>query len=265
MKIDRYQLEGTTETLLAQVQAMKASDDSAERASAWWKGGCGLSVLVAFFSLWFLEAVGIWGLTVTVAAVGFGIFAARRMIHHDQLDLEDRKVETLQKLLSLLRADVPAVQPVKVDVDFRDYVKAGEQRAPGSWSHTWLRTTTALADGTALALTLAEDVKRKERRKRKYTKIKERIVGEAAIDLRLGRQYGDAAAAADRLRALAPPPGFVAASVRGSGRRLHASLRAAPAGRLTARSGPTVTGKLPDADTLLVALRWAYRSLAAGA
>lgn len=265
MKIDRYQLEGTADTLLAQVSAMKASDDTAEKKTSLWSGGCVVSVISAFASFWLFDVVGPWAAILTVFGVGFGILCGVKMTKYKEMDLEDRKVETLQKLLSVLRADVPAVQPLKVEVDFRDYVKAGEQKEPGSWSHTWLRTTTSLADGTAVALALGEDVKRKERRKRKYTKVKERITGEAAVELRLARQYGDAAAVAERLKSLPAPAGYAVAGVAGSGRRLHAALRTAPCNRLTARTGPSVTGKLPDADTMLVALRWAYRALAPNA
>jgi hypothetical protein len=262
MKIDRYELEGTADTLLAQVQAMKASDDTAEKKVSFWGAGCAVSALGLFGSFFMAQLLGPWAAVPIVACVAFGILCLRKMKVHGEMDLEDRKVETLQKVLSVLRADVPAVQPVKVEVDFRDYVKAGQQRAPGSYTQTWLRTATALADGTAVALSLAEDVKRKERRKRKYTKVKERITGEASIELRLARQYGDAAAAAERLRSVPPPPGYRVAGLQGAGRRLHATLRTAPAARLKARGAPLVTGKLPDADTLLVALRWAYRGLA---
>jgi hypothetical protein len=262
MKIDRYQLEGTADTLLAQVSAMKASDDTAEKKTSLWSGGCVVSVLAAFASFWLFDVIGPWAAILSVFGVGFGILCGVKMTKYKEMDLEDRKVETVQKLLSVLRADVPAVQPLKVEVDFREYVKAGEQRAPGSYSQTWLRTTTSLADGTAVALALGEDIKRKERRKRKYTKVKERICGEASIDLRLARQYGDAAAAAERLRSLPPPVGYTVSGVQGSGRRLHATLRTAPAARLKARGAPVVTGRLPDADTMLVALRWAYRALA---
>lgn len=265
MKIDRYEFEEPADALLARIATFHASDKEAEKALARWQAGCLVCVLGLFASFFAVSAMGPLLVPIPVVLGVIGIVTLWKMSHHGEKNLEDRKLESARKVVQVLRADIPAAQPVRLEIDFRDYQSASGRTGAGDYEQTWLKATTALADGNAVALGVGEDVKRKERSKRKYTKVKERIVGEASVDIRLARQYGDAAAAAERLRSLPPPAGYQVADVRGTGRRLHATLRTEPCLRLKHRRGVNEHGRLPTADAALAALRWAYRGLAPGA
>ena len=271
---DRYEFHEVPDALVTRAAAIHASDKHAEKKTSQWGCGCLLAGAFLVASVIMMddargdEKTTLW---VGIAAlVAFCVLALVKLVGHQKRDLDDRKVATLQKLVKVLRADLPADRPVRLRVDFRSYVdggtkvsESGGRTGPTSsaYAHEWLRVRGALADGTVADLALSEDIKRKEKPKRKRNKVKERITGEVTVSLRLGRQYGDAAAAAERLRSVQPPPGCTVSGVKGAGRRLHASLRTNTYMKLSSRRVNREEGKLPDADVLLQALRWTYRGI----
>ena len=83
-------------------------------------------------------------------------------------DVEDRKLEVVQSLLTQLGPELRRNRPVKVDVDFSAYTHSGG-------SHQWLKLEMALMDGTGVRVQGVTSYKRKTRAKRKYTKIKDKV------------------------------------------------------------------------------------------
>jgi hypothetical protein len=202
-----------------------------------------------------------------VTAVVCGLLWWRYQSH----DLDDRKISSLVRLLKVLKADVPADTAVHVTVDFRDYKTGGTKTAGegyvGEYEHNWLIVQTHLFDGTAAELRLVDTVKRKEKPKRKKNTVKERIATSAFATLRLARAHGDAAAVRDRLAALPPPAPLVVHRLTGSGRSLGVVLRAPVALRVDSRRTKREENldKMAGGDTLLQALRFLFRGLAARA
>jgi hypothetical protein len=172
-------------------------------------------------------------------------------------DLDDRKVLSAQRLVNVLRADVPAGQKIFVHVDFRNY-----QQGVKRYQHGWLELRTALADGNGVALTIRDTIRRKEKPKRKYTKVTERIVSGVTVSLRLSRRYGDPAALVARLESLPLEAPFRLRQIAARGRSVRASF--------TTPVATSVRGQrhgfeaLASGDTLLQALRWLYGGIAAG-
>src|SRR5690606_39246201 len=84
-------------------------------------------------------------------------------------------------------------RPLAVRVDFGGYHKAPPRldasRGSGgpSYERKWLSLQLPLLDGSAVSVEASTRLKRKERRKRKYTKVKERLVDELGIELRRPR------------------------------------------------------------------------------
>lgn len=274
MKIDRYVWEGRAEHLLALIARANSEDDVAEKLHKRWFGvGCtGVVLVVGTFiaavnvaksSLFLLAAVA---LALTVVA-----FVKAR--GHGQHDLDDRKLASARRAVSVLRADVPSTWPLGLEVDFRTYDQGGTvlEKTGGrfgarsaKYAHEWLVLRANLADGSSVVATLADKVSRKEKPKRKRTKVRETFVTRTSVTLRLGKGRGSAEAVATRLRGTSPPGGSSVLSLEGRGRVLSAVV-AAPIARRVVNRSTTETGmdRLATGDTLLQTLSWLYGGVAA--
>lgn len=281
MWVRRYTLRETPDALLRRLQAAVCTDDRAEvmgrRArKSCLVGGVGLIILI-FVSMFLLAAwpagapwIGrfllLWLVGFTVATLFFFSLSAGR-------DLDDNKLGALIKLVGMLRADVPYDQPLLVEVDFRSYRKGRGRRVTGFWrsffggqriyayQHEWLRLEARFADGTALSLRASDSVKRKEKDKRKRpTRVGERMRGAIELHLRLGKQYGDAVDAASRIVARGNPQSLTRTAAEGRGRNLRVAFRTGVWRRQQTGSGTSPTPQ--DGETMLRALRSTYAALA---
>jgi len=273
VKIERYAWEGPAEHLLALLQRAESEDDTAEKLKGRWGGlGCaGLAALVGGVIVAFNLSVVV-GVAVAVVALVFTIFAFRKASHHGTHDLDDRKLRAARRAVSVLRADVPAAWPLGLEVDFRPYNEAGtvlEQTGsrfgPKSvkYLQEWLVLRANLADGSSVVAVLSDKISRKEKPKRKRTKVAEAYVTRASVTVRLPKGR-DAQAAAARLQGTSPPGGCRALSLEGNGRVLSAVV-AAPIGRKVTNRGTSETGmdQLASGDTVLQTLSWLYGAVAA--
>lgn len=118
---------------------------------------------------------------------------------YQRLNLDDRRILTPIKLLEVLQADIAARDPVRLVVSFDDYRKHGRKlEGTGGWGagrakyeDTWLEVEGWLAERTRFRLVVTQQVSRSEKRKRKYTKVKERIREAVGLHLRPDRKvYG---------------------------------------------------------------------------
>jgi hypothetical protein len=270
MRVEEYTFDGPADTLVETLTVASTDDKIAERKKSVWSGiGCtGLAMAFGgFFTIAFIGpfAAAVIGLGVVVAVVAF-VVAAR----HGRHDLDDRKLATARRLITLLRADIPSTEPVSLTVDFRPYNNLPPVEKSGGtfgarserFAQTWLELRTRLADGTSVTATLMDRVSRKTKPKRKRTKVAESFVTVATVSLRLDKRYGDAAAAAARLADTSPDAAWKVRSCRGQGRGLAAVLLT-PRGRRVQNRGLSTTGMddIGNADTLLRTLRWLYGGL----
>jgi hypothetical protein len=288
MQVDSYELTGKALPLLRRFEAAQGSDKQAEaRARKLGIGAalCGAGAFLSFFLGGMVAAVtdsSIGFLLIPAFLIGMIVLLVKRH-KAKKFDLDDRKLATVVRVLRMLSADTPQQSDVSVHVDFRDYQKGGtrsdEQKSGvfGSsksmkFTHPWLRFGGVLADGTRYQLDVVESVARKERSKRKYTKVKERIRSTLQIQLRLRpTRYGSGDAVAQLLRSIPPPRPLQLKGVRATGPKLQAVLQTPLYSKVKGRYRPTETGKenLFDADMLLQSMLWIYdgigRSLAKSA
>jgi hypothetical protein len=144
--------------------------------------GVGIVMGVASFVALFVHQVlvALTGVALTVAVFLWRSYVAEK-------DVEDRKLDVVSGLLARLGSELDLTRPVKVDVDFHGYQKQAPQTAFGVpatlFEHTWLTLTFVLADETRVAVSATQHVKRRSRRKPKYTKIKDR--SQERLDVRL--------------------------------------------------------------------------------
>ena len=215
-------------------------------------GACNLIVDVLPLSFPF-KMLALAGLVALIVLVARWWVVARRQ------DLDDRKLNTVGKALSILRADIPRDVPVGLTVDLRGYKAggtiAGRKGNVTLYRHQWLTLSVPLADGNTITLAITDRVKRKAKRKR----TAEQFRTDVDLGLRLNKRYDDAAEIVRRLRRVAAPKPFGAMTVS-EGRKTDGRQK-----RLWARlSTPLAVNSsgLVGGDGLLAAVRWTYAGLA---
>ena len=192
-------------------------------------------------------------------------------------DVDDRKLDAPAYVLRWLAGDIKPGSPVALSLDFGSYEKtpvldkAGGIFSPQkSWVHHkvgWLKLRFVLLDGTRVQVTASTVAKRKTRAKRKYTKIKDRVVDELRIVLTAPRgQTLDTNAAAE----LYPKFSRRGRTLRRCQIKPRAALfdfRLGPARRVCVRGNWHATGleSLVSGPTLLHMLITTYRACAQSA
>jgi len=271
-----YRLEATLPSLLQCLEVARADDSKAEaRVRTYGKLmvacllGAAASLFVGFFGLTLGLAPVLWlipGLLLVALLLAVLRWDTRRS------DLDDRRLIAALRVIRMLQADTPVGSEAELHLDFRDYQKGGQKTGQqGRWynavrskqyRHEWFRLTGALADGTRYRLAATDAVSRKEKRKRKYTKVRERYRGLIQLQLRLRPETcSDLSALATTLRGPPAPPKLHVRSTAARGRRLVATL--AGTGTMTRVRGryrPTQQGReyLVNGDMLLQTMLWAY-------
>jgi hypothetical protein len=106
------------------------------------------------------------------AIAGFTMRAIR-----GRLNLDDRRHELTSELVRYLATDIGPGGSLDLRIDFNSYrnrrYETGREGAATSYALPWLSLKGTLADGNRFRLAATQVVKRKERRKRKYVKVKE--------------------------------------------------------------------------------------------
>lgn len=179
-----------------------------------------------------------------------------------RFDLDDSRLDAPRRFLEVAGRDLRSDRPMKVTVDLRDHrARAFRRPVDGrkgrckAFRMRWLELEGRLEDGTALCLSVERDIRRKEKPKRKYTKVNERL--QDRIDLALRPATSDA----ETLRSALPPlPGLQVRSLEVRGDRICVSLLTPVATSLTNRAGTYHNDheRLAGGETLLRALVWLY-------
>ncbi len=164
------QFSGTPEEFEARCEKMNASDKRSESLRTVFIGLTIAGGVLAFAGL-STGASMMLGLGVVMAA-GFGIGAYLAGTG----DIEDRKLEMARTLVDTFKSELRKGRPIQVDIDFRGYwrYESGD---------SWLTVKMVLENGVAAQLSASDSCKRKTRRKRKYTKIKDKIVETLVVRL----------------------------------------------------------------------------------
>ena len=267
MRVGSYHLVDGASALLARFEHATVEDKLAERKARRFRN-LWVAALLGGIVLGFAGIVVPVLLRVAaVLAVLFVVFlvlAIRQSGH----DLDDRKLGAVIRLLKVLGADIPRGERVALKVDFRDYTRGGQLQRQGgafgprvlSYQHGWLELRARLADGSRVRIAVTELVKRKEKPKRKSTKVRLQAQSVVALSVRLAKPYGASEAVAQRLSGLPTPPSLLRRRVVARGRWVHATVaRTAP----PVRSSQVPSESLVVGDDLLRALRWVYRGIAA--
>ncbi len=269
MRALEYDFQDTADGLVARLAAAASEDKEAEAKAKAWGAAAGFSILITILLVFanLFKAAGLAFVACIAALVFYNLTKAH--------DLENRKVEMAAKLLKMIKADAPAQEQISLKIDFRGYKEGGEvvdSKSEGigataqKFRDPWLALVARLADGNVVRLDVTDDVTLKSKRKRKYTKERERFASQVDLSLRLQSCYGDPTAIAERLKLIKPPRVFTLKGIRVNESRIHASFETRP--MLTVRSprAPLMPdmSKALTAEDLLGVLMWAYRGLRKG-
>ncbi len=176
-----YKTTSSPASIRDDLARVKALDKDAEAKQRIWTGVAIVSLIIGVFCTFALFATGgireqpifLFGILplFAIAAVGFVM-----MVKYGRLNLDDRRYSLVSQLLRYLATDMGRAGLLDLRIDFNSYQQRRYQtsRAGGATSYAvpWLALKGTFADGSRFRLSVTQVVKRKERRKRKYTKVK---------------------------------------------------------------------------------------------
>jgi hypothetical protein len=224
-----------------------------KRQHVWAMVGFGAAALVSIIATVVLEALPL--LAVGAVAIVLVVATGYRWRAYSRLDIDDRKLQTVLRVLKILRADIPRAERVSLSVDLRDYDATASNPGPVAvFTDAWFRLTTRLADGNVVTLTLTDRIKRKTKRK---GRLRFAARSQIRVAVRLAKQYRPAASIASRLQARSrrERDGLRLAGVTATSEsRLAAAFRSPRVQVLT---------ELPAGDAALQALASVYSGIAA--
>ena len=145
----------------------------------------------AFFGFVTADEFG-WIVLVPIAVFAtLALLCHRKKVAHGRLNLDNRRYQLVDQLLGFLSRDMASDALVELTIDFHSYnaderyreAPKNKRSTTESFSVPWLAMKGRFVDQTRFRLSATQKVKRKERRKRKYTKVKEAFREKVALTL----------------------------------------------------------------------------------
>ena len=200
----RYEREAPVQEVLKDLQQLQVFDQSMEVEESKWKKRTGWLAAVAVLSVLGTIAsfatllVPLALLTIPAFFLGLfgGIYSGAKWSRFSGLNLENRRLRLPGKLLQYLSHDMSPTQIVRLSIDFRHYRNPAfvkSQTSTGMFSSQkafqyvipWLTVRGQLLDGQRFEFSLTTVAKRKEKQKRKYTKVRETFCERLDLSLRV--------------------------------------------------------------------------------
>jgi len=262
---------GSVEEILTAVRSLETYDqyveaqakETGKKATLWWVGfAAGVILLIILANvapiLVFVPLLG------GILSLVMGIVYSSRKAKWAKENMENRRLELVKQLFTVLGRDIPRRNKCAVNVSFDDYRTHGTQveftksgllggLKQYKYEDTWLTARGLLYDGNRFKITITQNVHRKEKPKRKYTKINERFDEEITLLLKVSP---DAYPDLNRLTTTLTPgeyDGLRLTRVQISDGLLRVVCATPPATRLQGRYGATSEGwdSLATGDTIL--------------
>jgi hypothetical protein len=275
LQVDAHDMKGRLLPILRRFEAALVSDKDAE-ARAKKLGLWAIPCFVGVFASLFLLLASAWFLVLIPILLVTGITLLVKRSRAKRFDLDDVRLATVVRILRMLHVDTPEQSEVTLRIDFRDYMAGGEKTHEEKsgifgavkvmkFRHEWFRLAGTLADGTRYELGVIDCVGRKEKRKRKYTKVKAATRSTVELQLRLrATKYKESVqSVADVLSAAAPPRPLAVKALAASGLRLRVVLQTPVHVHVKGRYAPTEVGaeNRLSGDMLLQTMLWAYNGI----
>jgi len=264
---------GAVNDLMPKLLKLKEYDADVERKRKKWSWISIISGILIFVGLMAVGMTQIMPLLVLPAIAGpVFVFAIITYIINARRDLDNRKLDTAKTFVEMIGQDVPPERNLALFIDFGDYQSAGKMLSKEggmfsvremTYEHPWFKCGGVLYDGNRFELEVVQCVKRKEKPKRKYTKVKEKIVEKATLSLKLNpRVYPAPSEVADQVQTGRLPHGITVSRAIGRERTLKIAAITPPAVIVQGRYGKTGDQSLLfDGDKLLAVVLDAYAGL----
>ncbi len=190
----QFSKNGPAALVLDACEKMHEADKRAERNKKRWGTIAIVSGIGAMVGL-FVGAGAESPLVLGLAGLSFVLTIVSLILRSvlGSSDVDDRKLDVVRGLVKHLRPELKARRPLRVRLDFRGYDRTRPlgnttkwYRATGSkvFKRQWLTMNFVLLDGTTVHLEASSTCKRKQKAKRKYVKLKDKVVDELVIKYR---------------------------------------------------------------------------------
>jgi hypothetical protein len=275
----QYKSVATVAEHVTALDALHKADKAGERRKSlfgWLMAGAFILTFAFFFGAMVTQAVVAF-VAAGISFVGILALGVLRGLAGAS-DVDDPKLHAVRHPLSVLAPEIKEARKVAVWIDFGSYEKTkpvfndtGFFNSSGQKIYKkpeWLRLRFSLLDGTAVRVTASTTVKRKQKAKRKYVKIKDKVTDELTVQLKAppGRtlRAEDANQLAARFKA---QTGIHVTGCRIKPRVCEMRFRAGPGVRVRGRYGWQQNGleKLLTGFKVLDALIYAYNATAVAA
>lgn len=271
-----FQGAGTPQQVMDQLIALRKKDLSVEKKKKRW-GWASCSTILLVVVLFILGirfnptgrnsnllfgALGIIGAGFVVSLIMYLVYKAK--------DFDNRKLLLAMDVLNFVKKDMPQKSRCKLTVSFDHYKKHGKlvnQDKAGFWGSTslycyedeWITMQGKLYDGNAFGLSINQMVKRKERRKKKYTKVKEKIQEDILLTLKIDPEtYGGMAKITEKIQKGASAAGLSIRKVSFEEGKLKVAARG---GVVVQMMEADKSEELTQANTLFQFLFFIYQAL----
>jgi len=271
----------SVEEILAQVRSLEAHDKFVEAQvkeqgtkAVWWWVGFAVSFILLIVLANALPVLVFLPILGGILSLAMGIVYSARRAKWAKENIENRRLELTGQLFTVLGRDIPRRNKCAVNVSFDDYRTHGTQvelTKSGifggikqyKYEDTWFTARGLLYDGNRFKVTITQTVRRKEKAKRKYTKITERFDEEITLLLKVSPEtYPNIAGLAEALQ-----PGIYdnlhVQRVLAQGNLVRITCATTTATRLRGRSGAQESGwdNLATGDTVLKLFLVVYAKL----
>lgn len=239
--------EGTLAQLEQQWDNFLTKNQAARQKATIWYIGMWVALVGAVIGL--MSARPLMMIPAVVIAIGFAV----AWLAAGYYELETRKIEVTRAITQVLQSDLHPNRALTMRVSFADYSK----------DRQWLHLQMPLANGIGLTVLVETWHKRKQRPKRKYTKIKDKIRERVTVNLSPPKgQFFDPS-----IQARIPTirvPGLSLRGVKVTPKVASFNYITPLMLRVRGRYGWTThnDGCLLDTRRLLDAVLWSYRGLA---
>lgn len=262
----------TAPGLVRRLRQLLDFDAEVERQLRLWNGvmiGCWIGTVVILFFL--ATSVPFIGLPLGILCLGMAIYATVQYYKFKNEDMENRRLELPLRFLEILGRDIPHKRKCRLNVNFDGYEKHGQLLNQSGNMFTcrlkeyedhWFSAKGSLCDNTLFRVNILQSVKRKEKSKRKYTKVNERITEKIKLTLRVSPEaYPEWAKLDQLLQQGGVPETEIAYAVSNGTVRIVAVRQ--PAKRCSNRSGQQTQDEhnLTSGDTLLQLFMYVYAQL----
>ena len=263
---------GTKNVLMPRLLKLKELDKQVEQKRKTWGWVWGLSLFIAFISIFLIAPFPPMAILTVLAGITF-VIGLIIYIAEVKKDMDNRKLDLAINLVQVVQEDIPPDTNISLFIDFGAYNKNGKllSKEGGlmssiktlNYEHPWFKCAGVLYDGNKFELDITQYVDRREKSKRKYTKVKEKIVEKATLNLKLNpRVYPSPETVAEQVFTGQLPHGISVSRCLGKNRVLKVTAVTPPAVLVHARSGPAGSEEnLFNGDKLLGLFIDAYSGL----